>query len=525
MGATHEALVSTDVQEWAKAARRRLAGRVQPLRGGRPKALRKALVVHLDGVPRAVLDQAVARGAMPFLSRLVRTGAYALDSAFWGSPASTPCFQAGLLYGLRHPNLPAYHWFDRELNRVVRMNVPQDALAIEGRLKAYGRNTLLEGGGTTYLSLFRADASNLLCMTALADVRRASCGLARELGTLSPARRQSSGSFLRALAQDTLDTARDVSRWVRGLHGDLRHEREYQLNRFFMIDLAWNLAHSQSLVDMAKGVPLIYLVFGNYDEVAHRRGPRSRQALDQLVRVDHQLEELYGFSQALEVPYDVLFVTDHGHVDSAPIEQRIGQKVERYLLGGAPAVVSGDLERGLLDGRPPLFESPVQVREEPVVIEAGNFAHVYLTRGRKPLEARELLARHRDVLGRVAAQRDIGITALRRGSAAVAIIRGGVYGPREIASAPLEWEFSRRAVADLLDELPHMPTAGDLVLFGEVCQPGGTVGFAWEFGSHGGVTRTETDSVVLWPARFPVDLSGLSHATRLHEKLSEVYRQ
>ena len=69
-----------------------------------------------------------------------------------------------------------------------------------------------------------------------------------------------------------------------------------------------------------------------------------------------------------------------------------------------------------------------------------------------------------------------------------------------------------------------MPTAGDLVLFGEAVRKSGTVGFAWEFGSHGGLTSTETDSVVLWPSNAGLDLRGLSHSTQLYERLSEVYR-
>ena len=50
------------------------------------------------------------------------------------------------------------------------------------------------------------------------------------------------------------------------------------------------------------------------------------------------------------------------------------------------------------------------------------------------------------------------------------------------------------------------------------------MGFAWEFGSHGGLTRTETDSVDLLAARRAGGSLGLSHCTQLHEKLSEAYR-
>jgi hypothetical protein len=276
---------------------------------------------------------------------------------------------------------------------------------------------------------------------------------------------------------------------------------------------------------MVRGVPAVYLVFGNYDEVSHRRGPRSEMAIAELHRADAYLAELYAVAQAVEPGYDVVFLTDHGHVDSAPFEKRGGQRLEAALLQGEAPPLSEDVERALLDGRPLSQErAPSGPTSEPVVIESGNFSHVYLTRERTPLEATQLLAWHRDVLARATRHPDIGIVAVRRGDSAVAIIGGGVYGPEEIDQAPLSVEFSRRAVADYLRELPHLPTAGDLVLFGQAVSRGGTVGFAWEFGSHGGLTRTETSSAICWPSSAPVDLSGLSHCADLHERLSEVYR-
>jgi hypothetical protein len=275
---------------------------------------------------------------------------------------------------------------------------------------------------------------------------------------------------------------------------------------------------------MVRGVPAIYLVFGNYDEVAHRRGPRSDQARAELHRVDAYLAELYAMSRVVEHPYDIVFLTDHGHVGSLPFEQRHGRRLEDMLLRGAPVPLSPDVERALLDGRPVGLTRSPRGTDEPVIIECGNFAHVYLTREHTPLEAAELVAHHREVLARASRHSDIGLVALRRGDSAVALVKGQVYGPDEVANAPLAEEFSRRAVADYLRELPHLRTAGDLVLFGEAVRPGDTVGFAWEFGSHGGLTRTETRSTVCWPSDAPMDLSGLSHCSRLHQRLSELYR-
>ncbi len=513
-------VISPQLQTWANALVRRIGAKVPPVVS---KRRRRLLVVHLDGVPKALLEEAVQNGTMPFFSRLVRSGAYHLDDAFWGSPASTPFFQAGLLYGLEHPNLPAYSWFDRELGRKVQMNTPQDAFDIESRLGRDTRGSLLADGGHTYFSLFQAGAGNRLCMSTLSSLKVMARSLSYEMQGILVARTCSPFSYLRSLGVDAWLAAREVYRWARSVN-DWRHEQAFLFSRVFLQRLGWSFAHTKALVDMVRGVPAVYLVFGNYDEVAHRRGPRSAQALAELQRVDAYLAELYAVGQAVEHPYDVIFVTDHGHVDSLPLEQRQRRRLESVLLGGEPLPLPEDVRRGLLDGREVPNTLEARPEQEPVVIEAGNFAHIYLTRERTPLEAAELVARHPEVVARAARNPDIGLVAMRRGNQAVALVKGGVYGANEVDQAPLSPEFSRQAVADFLRELPHMKTAGDLVLFGEAVQRGGTVGFAWEFGSHGGLTKTETRSMVCWPSDAPVDLSGLSHCAKLHQRLSEAYR-
>lgn len=514
-------VIIPQLQSWARDYVRRVGAKVAPMPASRR---RKLLVVHLDGVPKGHLEDAVCTGRMPFFSKLVRSGAYAMDDAFWGSPASTPFFQAGFLYGLRHPNLPAYTWFDRELGRKVQMNTPTDTLAVEARLGLRPGTSLLSGGGHTYFSLFQAEAHNRLCMSTLASYKLMTRGFKYEMEGILAARTQTPLSYLRSLGQDAWNAFTEVYRWGRKLR-DWRHESGFLMSRVLLQRLGWSFVHTKALVDMVRGVPAIYLVYGNYDEVAHRRGPRSEQALAELQRVDAYLAELHAVAQAVEPGYDVIFLTDHGHVDSHPIEQRGGgQRLEDILLRGEPLPLSEDVARGLLDGRPHPVDAGPHAPGEPVVVESGNFSHVYLTCEREPLEAAQLVARHPEVIARASRHPDIAIVAMRRGDSAVAVIGGGVYGPEEIDSAPLAAEFSKRAVADFLRELPYMSTAGDLVLYGQAVSRGGTVGFAWEFGSHGGLTRTETSSVICWPRSLPVDLSALSHCTQLHERLSEVYR-
>lgn len=511
-------LVHPDMRAWARASIRQVGRALAPVPSRRA---RRFIVVHLDGVPRSLLEEEIGLGHMPFLAGLLRSGAYTLSDAFWGSPSSTPAFQAGLLYGIRHPNLPAYQWFDRAWGREVQMNRPKDALAVERRLEERSHDSLLSGGGTAYLSLFRARATNRLTMTSLATVAESTRALVRDLRGIRGVRRRRVLEFIGDVLGEARRVKQDVREWVEKVR-DERHEREFRLNQFF-IGLAWDFAHTRALVDMARGVPAIYLVFGNYDEVAHRRGPLSAQARQELGRVDSKLLELYALGRSLERSYDLYVLADHGHVDSAPFEQRVGVHLKEYLTGGPVPDLGEQIERALLDGRPGL------PREEggftdPIVIEAGNFAHVYLARGGRALEAREVLAHHKAVLARAVHRSDIGIVALRRGDAAVAIVQGEVFDADSLARSRLSQEFSVRAVRDLLFELPHMDTAGDLVLFGESIHEGGTVGFAWEFGSHGGLTTTETRSWLCWPNDVPIHMDGLSHAVQLHEKLSDLYR-
>ncbi|WP_223644653.1 alkaline phosphatase family protein [Corallococcus sp. EGB] len=513
-------LVSENSRNWANTLVRRIGTKVPPVAARRP---RNALLVHLDGVPKALLDEAIMNGRMPFVSRLIRSGAYHLDNAFWGAPTSTPFFQAGLLYGLRHPNLPGYSWYDRTLGRKVQMNAPADAMAIDARLRGHGRTSLLDQGGHTYFSLFHAGAMNRMCMSTLSSFKLMARSFAYEIQGLGAARTRSAWDFVRSFGMESWQAVREVRQWADALK-DWRHEHGFLLSRILLQRLGWSFAYTKSLVDMVRGVPLIYLVYGNYDEVAHRRGPRSKLAMEELYRVDASLAGLYAVARAAPVPYDVILLSDHGHVDSLPLEQRQGRRLEAVLFEGEVPPLQDDVLRGLLDGRaPPAPDTGAHEPFTPVVVEAGNFAHIYLSGRPTPMEARELLARHPEVLARAASNPDIGMVAMRRGAEAVVVMGGGVYGPADLDRAPLSSEYSRHAVAEFLHGLPRMDTAGDLVLFGEAIQRGGTVGFAWEFGSHGGLTRVESDSLVLWPASGPVDLSGLSHCARLHERLAEAY--
>src|SRR5687767_2798630 len=74
---------------------------------------RRLLIVQIDGLSRAVLNQALASGRMPFLNRMLKRHGYRLQPMTVGLPTSTPAFQMAAMYGVR-PDIPGFHYYDRE---------------------------------------------------------------------------------------------------------------------------------------------------------------------------------------------------------------------------------------------------------------------------------------------------------------------------------------------------------------------------------------------------------------------------
>src|SRR4030088_796189 len=86
---------------------------------------------------------------------MLERGPYRLSPCRSGAPTSTPAFQAGLLYGVRH-DIPGYTWFDKWRGGAGRVDRGGDAPSLEEDLALSG-NPLLRGG-SVYCSIFSGGA-------------------------------------------------------------------------------------------------------------------------------------------------------------------------------------------------------------------------------------------------------------------------------------------------------------------------------------------------------------------------------
>jgi hypothetical protein len=503
---------------------RPLAGLIRPSSCPSPR-VRRIVLVQIDGLSRPRLERAMAEGYLPALAERLSTGAHALSSIRSGVPSSTPAFQAGLFYGIS-PSVPGFVWFDRHTGREIRMDRPADAAMVEARVAAAVPRPLLRGG-SSYFSLFSGGASlPYFCLS----------GLRGELGLQPHDRNAGASDVLAFVLAHGLATARSAARlanevgagivdglrWSAAL-GRAKNEPRFLAHRLVVQGLQRELAVQSVLLDIFRGVPVVYVDFLGFDEYAHRRGPDSATALRNLVSIDAALAAILAAAEAVpELGYDVYALSDHGHVATLPFESLAGAPLPEYVAAaerGDP-LPRGPRRVGLPRGRAPGGRRSGRI----ATAEAGDLAHVYFLDEPTPLPLDGVRARHRRVLAALSANRGVGLMALRGGRRGFALVRGEIVDlaePREVARLP---HPHPRLLATYLSDLVSLPESGDIVVLGWRGEDEPVVAYAWEFGSHGGVAPEETEAFIVHPAERKHAFDRVIRPSELYRYFEEGYR-
>jgi hypothetical protein len=477
-----------------------------------PGSARRLVIVQLDGVSRTRLERAMADGDMPALAARLSHGGHAVSSCRSGAPASTPAFQAGLFYGVS-PSVPGFVWLDRETGREVRMDRAADAAHVEGTLSRTGGAPLLRGG-TAYFSIFSGGAAlPHFCLSGLAgelelEWYEANLGPPDALAsTIAHSVTAARSAVL--LAHEIGAGIVDGVRWAAAL-GRLKHEPRFLVHRLLIGAVLRELAVQGILLDLSRGIPVVYVDFLGFDEYAHRRGPDSPAALRNLAAMDAALAMIFAAVDAApELGYDVYVLSDHGHVATRPFEALVGCPLPEFVAmaeRGEPLprrTTPGTPNRGLLGGR----SLGIGRTDTVATAEAGDLAHVYFLRESGPLPLDAIRARHWRVIAALSASHAVGVLAARGGRRGFALVRGAVLDlsdPQDVRRLP---HPNPQLLAVYLSDLVSVPESGDLVVLGWRGAGRDVVAYAWEFGSHGGVAPEELETFVLHPAscRFPFE--------------------
>jgi hypothetical protein len=520
---------------------------IRRLRLGPPPApgRRRLLIVQIDGLSRAVLDQALAGEHMPVLQRLVTRKGHRLTPMTAGIPTSTPAFQMAAMYGVE-PDIPGFHYHDKRRRTDIHFPRAGHAAFVEAD-QAAGRPGILSGG-SVYGCVFTGGAVNdFFSFSRLTRPRAA--GLLRVL---------SAAVVLGWVAMKCVVlTGHELLRLLGRIARRPRQRREaWKLAKKRIAISVWTREWFTCAVlrDVYDGVPAIYLNYLDHDEVAHALGPRSHEALTALRGIDRSLRQIRRVLRRVpEYRYDLFVLADHGQAPCAPYRTVAGgQRFERaffeQVLGwgiaegtgeASPAAPPGPVAApawpgagaGAVPGEssgagpglpqelgfePYLDERESHEQQGVRVVSAGPNAFVYFVDTPEPVPLERIEARFPGLPATLSKSAGVGLVLARSADGPVSFWRGQAH---LLANGDDDGPFAKRedreSVKRDLARLMAMPSAGDLVVYG-IDAPEGHVSYIDEVGGHAGASPDELHTFVVAPedAGFP---ARIDHPLQLHE--------
>jgi hypothetical protein len=339
------------------------------------------------------------------------------------------------------------------------------------------------------------------------------------------------------LALTAYELARALPRWRRGRRWLwLKIGVSIWIRNFFTLAVGRNLY---------EGTPRIYVNYLDYDEAAHASGPRSRRALQALREIDRALEQLWRVMRRVpEHRYDGFILADHGQSPCTPYRALTrGRRLERWIFdailhpagAGVPEAAGARLGRGIRERRRAsrallqkfmnYLDEDYFRRRDPEAhehggvraIAAGPNAFLYVLDAPEPLDAAAIERRFPGLPEKLSRSRGIGFVLARSGDGKAPLCyRHGHRWPLSCAApGPFGGRADSALVVEGLTALMSMPSAGDLVIYGEDAT-GGTVSFLVEHGAHAGPSAAEMRTFIIGPPDVNLP-AGVVHPAQLYD--------
>ena len=481
------------------------------------------ILIQIDGLSLPQLQRALARRRMPFLKRLIRRKRFRLHPHYCGLPSTTPATQGALFYGV-HPAVPAFSF--RLHGELIRMYEPEAAQAVEAQLARYGQFPLL-AGGSAYVSTFTGGAQEPHFCPAAAGWGKPLRGAPTWVLLLFVLLHLPSLLRLSGLVLVELGLA--ITDFFRGLTEgqDFFKELKFIPTRVGISILLRELSVIGTQLDLARGLPVIYLNFLGYDEQAHRRGPDSYFAHWTLKGIDAAIARIWhAAKRSRRRRYQVLIYSDHGQERVIPYSARFGRHLEQAVAEllaemGIDGQLRADTGHGIQTLRIRWFGGRLIQKLFPVLEEEGEggvprlmlsalgpVGHLYLER---PLD--QSLKSH--IAQGLATRAGVPLVLASTGEGVRAWTAAGEFKlPQQAAELfGADHPFLERLGEDWVKLCQH-PQAGDFVLVGwrHGVPP---MSFAIENGAHAGAGINETSAFALLPEELSLSFASRRYLTTL----------
>lgn len=531
-----------DQSYWATLIQQLQAKRQDAIHTDKPGVV----IIQIDGLAREILAHQIRAGRVPHLAKWVRDEKMTLDGWEALLPSQTSASQAGILHG-KNDFIPAFRWWEKDRNRMMVSNHPEDALEIVRR--ASDGHGLLSNDGASVGNLVSGDAvRSYITMATIKDKQH---GLGQSASFYSFF--VSPSNYMHALVLTITEIIKEYYQAARqsraGMIPIMHRGWPYPVARAATNVLLRSLGTSLVMEEMYRGTPVIYIDYTDYDEIAHHSGPERAETLDALDGVDRTIASLERASLKTPRPYHFIVLSDHGQSLGSTFLQRYGKTLQQVigeLMGGPDAVRSateevedwgqlnaflsearqvkgatGALTRAVTAGstkdgvvtvgpeeHTDAADEAEQETPELVVCASGNLALIFFPRlkGRATLETLE--ATYPEMVDALASHPGIGLLMVRseeKGTIAVGPKGLRVLGSGEVTGEDPVAQFGTHAETGLL-RVDSMKHCGDIVAISRLDPGTGEVAaFEELIGSHGGLGGPQTKPLIMHPSAWTID--------------------
>ncbi len=484
-----------------------------------PSSRPGAVIVQIDGLGFSEFSHAIRMGELPYLSRLLKKGGYTSSMHYSGQPSSTASVQGELFYGVKMC-VPAFSFKDKKTGRVFRMLVPDDADAVEKRIRNKGKALLK--GGSSYGNMFTGGAAEpRFCVS--------SAGWGGLFGKTTPAGvavfiLMHLHVLIRAALLVIVEFFLGLYDVVRGVISgkNFIYEISYIPSRVIACAMVREASGIASKIDILRGMPVIHMNLMAYDEQAHHRGPKSRfahwslRAVDSLIRIVHK-----AALNSDKRDYQLFVYSDHGQEESVYYKTEYGRSVQEAVNEvlkkesiEARFKEAKEHHRGELMREAPRRLSTDDSEESyptAVVTSQGDAGHIY------PEVKLTTKQKHR-IAARLVKDAKLPLVMISKGNkgAYVWTHEGRFSLPRDAARVFGEWHpFARETARDLVKLCMHSD-CGEIVFSG-FRKHAPTITFYEERGSHGGPGPCESTGFMMFPPGYDHNITGKSYTKEIRE--------
>ena len=495
------------------------------------------IIVEIDGLAYEVLCEAVERGEMPTIKKMIDSDKYNLRMWETDLSSQTGASQAGILHG-NNEDIVAFRWIEKNNdNQMMQCSGITKVPELEQRIS--DGNGLLVDNGASRSNLFSGDTDNVIfTFSKIMDFKKL-YNKAWYSVFSNPS------NFARIVALFLADIIREI--WsqivhsVKNIRPRIKRGIVYIPTRAATNVFMREINTSTLIGDMMIGdIDVAYSTYLGYDEIAHHSGVRDNDAWFALREMDKQIKHLTDANKYCPRDYQFVIQSDHGQTNGATFTQRYGETFEDFVKSLLPEDMTMFAKMTSNDDHfagdyTPFSRKNKKIKKEKeeqqelsdsevIVLASGNLAMIYLTQWSKRLTYEELNNYFPELIPGIINNEYVGFILVKsQEHGDLAIGKNGTY---YLESDEIEGEnplegFGNNITRHLkrTSSFEHTP---DILVnsfydeeVDEVCA------FEELVGSHGGAGGDQSKPFILYPSSWKVSDEEIIGAENIYKLIKE----